>query len=55
MNSLPELEKQSQSEILKMATSKGTWVAQLVKWPALDFGSGHDPWSWDQALCQYPS
>ena len=27
---------------LKMATSKGAWVAQSVKCPTLDFGSGHN-------------
>lgn len=27
--------------ILRM---RGAWVAQLVKRPTLDFGSGHDPW-----------
>ena len=21
---------------------RGAWVSQLVKWPTLDFGSGHD-------------
>ena len=26
----------------KEDSSWGTWVAQSVKWPTLDFGSGHD-------------
>ena len=26
----------------KSSNSRGTWVAQLVKHPTLDFGSGHD-------------
>ena len=28
--------------LIKSARSRGAWVAQLVKHPALDFGSGHD-------------
>ena len=29
-------------EIRCITVFRGTWVAQLVKHPALDFGSGHD-------------
>ena len=29
-------------QFLKTHPSRGTWVAQSVKHPALDFGSGHD-------------
>ena len=27
---------------IKMPESRGTWVAQMVEWPAPDFGSGRD-------------
>ena len=37
-----------------MLNSWGTWVAQLVKHPTLDFCSGHEAMAWDQALCQAP-
>lgn len=26
----------------KILETQGTWVAQWVKWPTLDIGSGHD-------------
>ena len=32
--------------------SRGAWVAQWVKHPTLDFGSGHDLSLWDGALRQ---
>lgn len=36
--------KNSSSEMQdqEYLSSKGAWVAQLVKCPTLDFGSGHD-------------
>ena len=27
---------------IKNLKGKGSWVAQLVEWPTLDFSSGHD-------------
>ena len=33
----------SSKRLIKIFWNRDTWVAQSVKCPALDFGSGHDP------------
>ena len=30
------------ASIIKLESSRGTWMAQSVKWPAPDFGLGYD-------------
>ena len=30
-------------ELKKLLSLQGAWVAQSIKYPTLDFGSGHDP------------
>ena len=39
---------------LRLGVLTDAWVAPLVKRPTLDFNSGHDLTSWDQALHQAP-
>ena len=40
--------------LIKLAHVEGAWVVRAAERPTLDFGSGHDPWSEDQAPRRAP-